>query len=287
MRSFKSIIFVLIAIACSVGGYVYVTSENQDGISSQLKEIDTFFGSTDKSIGKSQNSEKGGLKKNNILSVSDAEYKTKDSDFQNIEIGKKKDQSVANGNSLFDDGKPGISRAELAALHERQLAQIARDKNDPNEIVIPATESQPALTRKELAELHARQMRQIQEELNDPNAIVIEATENQPAVTRAELQAMHAEQMRQIQEELNDPDAIVIEATETQPAVTRSELAALHREQLKQMNQVKNDPAAPAIENEDGTIITNQELAALHEKQRYEMFISEFNGDETIIEETK
>ena len=182
----------------------------------------------------------------------------------------------------YDDGKPGVSRAELQSIHDYQMDLIEKELNNPDAIVIEATDVQPAVTRAELEALHEKQMQQIQEELNNPDAIVTEATDDQPVVTRGELQALHDEQIQQINEELNDPNSIAIEATDDQSAVTRGELVALHEDQLQQIQQDAKDPNAPAIETEDGTIITNRELEELHAKQRYQILESEFNGDEVV-----
>ena len=75
-------------------------------------------------------------------------------------------------NPWYDDGKPGTSRAELESMHEYQLAMIEKEMNDPDAIVIEATDDHPAVTRAELEALHAEQMQQIQEELNNPDTIV-------------------------------------------------------------------------------------------------------------------
>jgi len=287
MGKHKIIIFLIIGLGCLIGISTYLFSSDKEDIDSELSNLDRALKPKTISINQTQNGENIKSDIGNELAVSGSKHNSDGVEAENSEASKMLNRTNRKINSPYDDGIPGVSRSELYALIERQSKKIEREQKNPDAIVIQATESQPAVTRRELAALHAKQMRQIQEELNNPDAIVIEATENQPAVTRAELQEMHAEQMRQIQEELNDPDAIVIEATETQPAVTRGELEALHREQLKQMRREESDPAAPAIENEDGTVITNRELAALHEKQRYEMFVSEFNGDEVIIEEKR
>jgi len=271
---------------CSIGLLAHFLTSDRSEIDAHLKDSYGTSISEGKLVNKDQNDANLESNFENKLTGFDSK-----SDTLNMESGDTVAPEIVSkgGNEKskprYDDGQPGMTRAELYSLHENQLAMIERELNDQDAIVIEATDEQPAVTRAQLEALHAEQMQQIQNELNNPNAIVFEATEDQPAVTRRELQVLHAEQKRQMQEELNDPKSIVIESTDGHPPIARGELEALHREQVTQMRQEANNTDAPAIEFEDGTMITNQELAELHEEQMYQIFASQFDGDEIVVEE--
>ena len=116
-----------------------------------------------------------------------------------------------------------MTNAELAALHQEQLAEIARDQQNP-EKVVPFTD----MTNAELNALHQEQNAEIEKELQDPEKAVPFTD-----MTNAEFVALHQEQMAEIERDQHNP-VTVVPSTDRTSAETR----ALHEEQKKSIADI-------------------------------------------------